>query len=95
MSIVDWKNYNTTESDIKEFLKSDVVTFESSKTNSFGSDIQSTESWLLSIATSYLLSVVITGPIGALVSQFIRVVKYKHGNDINDEYFFTLYPHFV
>ena len=80
---------------MRKFLNSDVVTFESSKTNSFGNGIQSTESWLLSIATSYAMSVLITGPIGGSVSQFIRAFRYQHGKDINDEYFFTLYKHFV
>ena len=94
-SALDWLSYNTSADDVSSIINANPAVFDPPDDDSFGDDITSTDRWLISIITSYSLSVFITGPIIAFFMQSKRICMYDPHKDINEEYFFSLYESFV
>ena len=94
MSAINWLEYNLTISQVENILDGNTARFNPPNDDSFGDNLSSTNRWLLSIATSYVMSVFVTGPLTAFFMQLKTVLFHKHG-DLDEVHFFSLYLHFV
>ena len=53
MSVINWLEFNTTQSDVEDILNGNSAVFVPPEDDSFGENLESSNRWLLSIFISY------------------------------------------
>ena len=86
-------NHNLTQDAMQYELKhTDKSTFEANENDSFGDDISSSATWILSLFVSSLLSMIIFSPILIYLKQYFRVLTWKK-DKIDETFYFTHNPY--